>query len=604
MNALLALLAAALTIVYPGPGAQLPAVSRSFVFGASPPGSRVVVNGVAAHSAADGGWIAYVPLVPGDFTLDVSAEGDRVWYLQRHIHVAAPLRTDPPAPARFDGALAAQPYENLVVRVGDVVRLQVKGSTGASVSATVGDEGPVQLTETGLNGARGVYEGRLRIRPSASSQPLAVTYSLRTANGAAVSARARGRVTVDASAQPMVGTIALTRTADGERPYGVVMRTPGNDWFLFPPAGTPFAIDGMDGNFFRVDAGAGVFGYIYKDNLHIEPPGTLSPSAVLNGIESADFPTESVVELHLSSRVPFTLAESSAVTGLKLALSFTDAGPGAISGSGAAEGISSITRTVAPAGALGLLIALRQHSIWGYRASWAGNDLDISIKKPPHMDAAPRPALHGLLVVVDPGHSPDSGAIGPLGTQERVVNLVIARRLAYHLGLFGARTILTRNDESGRGLYDRTLTATAANADVLISVHNNAWPDGTDPATQLGYSVYYYHAESLDLAKAIRRAYARDTQLPDAGLFREDLALARPTEQPSVLTESAFITWPDEEQLLLSPSFVDRLGATLADGLERWAESRRALEAEGADASRSAFSPRHQRRCLRRGRGG
>ena len=113
---------------------------------------------------------------------------------------------------------------------------------------------------------------------------------------------------------------------------------------------------------------------------------------------------------------------------------------------------------------------------------------------------------------------------------------------------------------------------------MLISVHNNAWPDGTDPATQLGYSVYYYHAESLDLAKAIHSAYAGDTQLPDAGLFREDFALVRPTEQPSVLTESAFITWPDEEQLLLSPSFVDRLGATLADGLERWAESRRALD--------------------------
>ncbi|HLJ84980.1 MAG TPA: N-acetylmuramoyl-L-alanine amidase [Candidatus Eremiobacteraceae bacterium] len=578
MNALLALLAAALTIVYPGPGAQLPAVSRSFVFGASPPGSHVVVNGTAAHSASDGGWIAYVPLVPGDFTLNVSAEGDRMWYLQRRIHVAAPLRTDPPAPARFDGALSPQPYANLVVRVGDVVRLQVKGSTGASASATVGDEGPVQLTETELNGARGVYEGQLRVRPSTRSQPLPVTYTLRSANGAAISARARGRVTVDASAQPAVGSVALTRTADGQRPYGVVMRSPGNDWFLFPPAGTPFAIEGKDGNFFRVEAGGGVSGYIYKDNLRIEPPDTPSPSAALNGIETSDFPTESVVEVHLSSRVPFTLAESSAATALKLALFSTDAGTGALTISGAAEGISSITRMAAPAGALGLRIALRQHSIWGYHVSWAGNDLEISIKKPPHMDAAPRPALRGLLVVVDPGHSPDAGAVGPLGTQERVVNLEIARRLAYHLGLFGARTLLTRTDESGPGLYDRTLTATAANADVLISVHNNAWPDGTDPATQLGYSVYYYHAESLDLARAIHAAYARETQLPDAGLFREDFALVRPTEQPSVLTESAFITWPDEEQLLLSPPFIDRLGATLADGLERWAEARRALE--------------------------
>jgi N-acetylmuramoyl-L-alanine amidase len=578
VNALIALFAAALTIVYPGPGAQLPAVSRSFVFGASPPGSHVTVNGTAAHSSADGAWIAYVPLSPGDFTLDVSAVGDRDWYLQRRIHVDAPLRTNPPAPARIDGALAAQPFENLVVRAGDIVRLQVKGSTGASVTATVGDEGRVHLTETELNGAGGVYEGELRVRPSASAGPHRVTYTLLARNGTAISANSRGLVTVDDSAQPAVGSVVLTRTSDGERPYGVVMRSPGNDWFLFPPAGTPFAIDGRDGNFYRVDTGAGVFGYIYKDNLQIEPVGTPQPSAIVSGVESADFPRESLVEVHLSSRVPFTLAESSAVIGLKLTLFSTNAGTAPIAVPAAGAGVSAITNMEAPTGALSLLIALRQHSIWGYHVYWAGNDLDISIKKPPHMDAVPRPALRGLLVVVDPGHSPDSGAIGPLGTQERVVNLEIARRLAYHLERFGARALLTRYDESGRGLYDRTLTATDANADVLISVHNNAWPDGTDPATQLGYSVYYYHAESLDLAKAIHAAYARDTQLPDAGLFREDFALVRPTEQPSVLTESAFITWPDEEQLLLSPSFVDRLGAALADGLERWAESRRALD--------------------------
>jgi N-acetylmuramoyl-L-alanine amidase len=578
VNALLALFAAALTIVYPGPGAHLPAVSHSFVFGASPPGSHVTVNGIAAHSAADGAWIAFVPVTPGDFTFDVSAEGARTWELQRRINVIAPLHTNPPEPARFDGALTPQPFEDLVVRVGDVVRLQVKGSTGARVTAQVGDAGRVQLTETELNGARGVYDGVLQVRPSASTSPLRVTYALRSTDGASISIDARGRVTVDESAEPRLGSVVLRRTADGERPYGVVMRSPGNDWFLFPPEGTPFTVDGRDGNFYRVNTGAGVYGYIYKDNLHIEPMGEPQPNAIVSGIETADFPTQTLVEVHLSSRVPFTLSESSAVTGLKLALFSTIAGTAPISVAGTGSGIPAVSQTAAPDGALGLLIALHQHAIWGYHAYWSGNDLDIAIKKPPHMDDAPSPALRGLLVVIDPGHSPDTGAIGPLGTQERVVNLAIARRLASHLELLGARTLLTRNDESGRGLYDRTLTATNANADVLISVHNNAWPDGTDPATQLGYSVYYYRAESLDLAKAIHAAYARDTQLPDAGIFREDFALARPTEQPSVLTESAFITWPDEEQLLLSPSFVDRIGATLADGLERWAESRRALE--------------------------
>ncbi|MBV8164602.1 MAG: N-acetylmuramoyl-L-alanine amidase, partial [Candidatus Eremiobacteraeota bacterium] len=115
-------------------------------------------------------------------------------------------------------------------------------------------------------------------------------------------------------------------------------------------------------------------------------------------------------------------------------------------------------------------------------------------------------------------------------------------------------------------------------ADVLVSVHNNALPDGVDPFTHHGFSVYYYQPQSLELARAIHSAYARDTSLPDYGLYYDNLALVRPTEEPAVLTESAFIMWPPEEMELRSPAFQDRLGATIADGIDRWANSMRARE--------------------------
>src|SRR4029077_11374567 len=119
----------------------------------------------------------------------------------------------------------------------------------------------------------------------------------------------------------------------------------------------------------------------------------------------------------------------------------------------------------------------------------------------------------------DPGHAPDSGAVGPLGTVERDVNLAIAKRLVAHLQALGARTLLTRDDAIGIGLYDRVGLAARAGADVLISVHNNAWPDGVDPATHHGYSVYYYRTQSRDLARAVRSSYARDSGLPDEGMY-------------------------------------------------------------------------------------
>src|SRR5579863_392801 len=68
--------AGALTIVYPSVDAQIPAVASSFTFGASPPGSTVTVNGVAATTTPDGAWIAYVPFAPGTFVLHVRARSD------------------------------------------------------------------------------------------------------------------------------------------------------------------------------------------------------------------------------------------------------------------------------------------------------------------------------------------------------------------------------------------------------------------------------------------------------------------------------------------------------------------------------------------------
>ena len=99
-----------------------------------------------------------------------------------------------------------------------------------------------------------------------------------------------------------------------------------------------------------------------------------------------------------------------------------------------------------------------------------------------------------------------------------------------------------------------------------------------DPFTHHGFSVYYYQQQSLELARDIHDAYRRDTALPDYGLYYDNLALARPTEEPAVLTESAFIMWPPEEILLRSASYQDHLAATLADGLGRWAAEMRSIE--------------------------
>lgn len=588
-----------LRIAYPADGAHLPYVTKSFVFGQAPPGAAVSVNGAPAAVAPSGGWIAFVPFAAGKFTLHVTASArGAASSADSSVSVAAPPHSLPPTPARVDADVPAAPDADVAVEPGDNVRLSVKASAGARVSATfAGITGAVPLLETtasalspddqarvlggvqaGGDSIAGIYEGEVRIPLSAADTKAQVTYSIVAPDGSTVAATSKGAISVQPISARRVGLIVLAdRSKDIDaRPYGIVESSPDGGWLFFPPAGTPFAVTGSDGDYDRVALGSSQQGWINKRSLVLESAGRPMPSADVQDVGIRDGPRATTVRVHLTARVPYRVDESPSGPSLRVRFYNATAGTDYIAYGQDKAPIRSIRWDQLPGAIAALDIDLRQRTLWGYHAGWDGDDLLLTIKKPPHLAAAPAPALRGLLVVVDPGHSPDTGAIGPLGTQERDVNLAIAKRLAAHLQSLGARAVLTRYANVPVGLYDRTNLAAKLNADILISVHNNALPDGSNPFNHHGFSVYYYQPHSLELARFIHASYARRTQLVDYGLYYDNLALARPTEEPAVLTESAFIMWPPEEMLLRDPAFRDRLGSTIAAGIENWAEAMRA----------------------------
>jgi N-acetylmuramoyl-L-alanine amidase len=590
-----------LNIVYPGEDDKLPYLTKSFIFGSTAPGSTVTVNGASALVASSGGWIAYVPFAPGEFRLHVvSSNGGATASMDRIVSVGSPLRTLAASPARVDSTVSPAPVENLSLNPGDTVDLFIKASTNAHVTASFdGGVTKIPLVETyapslnppeserilgavaGGEQVGGLYEGEFRL-PSAPAT-LSVQYAVTASDGSVAKATAKGVITVLPLGWFRVGRIVLAdRKKDIDaRPYGIVESEPDGDWLFYPPEHTPFEITGSVGNYYRVALGANQQGWIVKKSIELEPLGTPRPRASVQGVVVQDGARAGTVIVHLSGRVPYWVSESVDTPGLRIRL-FGAAASGDFVRYGADRSNVAEVRWDQLAGEVATLeIGLRLHTMWGYHCEWDGNDLKLVIKKPPHFKPSPAFALSGLVVVIDPGHSPDSGSIGPLGTQERDVNLAIAKRLAVHLKNIGARAILTRTANVPVGLYDRTDLAERVGADILISVHNNALPDGVDPFTHHGFSVYYYQPQSLGLARAIHDAYRRDTPLPDYGLYLDNLALTRPTEEPAVLTESAFIMWPPEEIDLLSPAFQEKLAATLTDGINRWAGAMRNQELKG-----------------------
>ncbi|MDE2238064.1 MAG: N-acetylmuramoyl-L-alanine amidase, partial [Elusimicrobia bacterium] len=205
--------------------------------------------------------------------------------------------------------------------------------------------------------------------------------------------------------------------------------------------------------------------------------------------------------------------------------------------------------------------------------SFEGDALRLELRRPPHVAARGSP-LAGIRVFLDPGHMPSApGAIGPLGVKEMDVNYAIARQAAELLRREGAIALLSRsNPDDEVSLVERPRLALEQKADVLVSIHNNFLSPEADPfhGQPHGYSVFYYYPHSLRLAQDIYAAYQRDVPLPGEDLRFGDLLVCRLSAMPAVLTESAYLSYPRQERLLLKPDFRETIARAVVDGLRAY----------------------------------
>jgi N-acetylmuramoyl-L-alanine amidase len=227
--------------------------------------------------------------------------------------------------------------------------------------------------------------------------------------------------------------------------------------------------------------------------------------------------------------------------------------------------------------------------VWGYRARWSRNDLLFEVRRPPRASTAN--PLRGRVIALDPGHPP-LGATGPTGLRESDANLAVALRLRTLLQAAGARVVMTRTADTAIDLWARIATADTSAAELLVSIHNNALPDGVNPFTNNGTSVFYNQPRSLPLALQVQRSLVRRLKLPDLGIGRADLAMVRATWMPSVLCEGMFLILPDQEARLRSPQGQQLYARGVLEGIQSFLRDRvRSQAAEGVGRSRARASP-------------
>lgn len=221
-----------------------------------------------------------------------------------------------------------------------------------------------------------------------------------------------------------------------------------------------------------------------------------------------------------------------------------------------------------------------------------------------------------IIIALDPGHGgEDPGAIGPTGTQEKNVVLSIALKLRDKINNMQfkdnpMRAFLTRDGDFFVPLGTRVKKAQQVQADLFISIHADAFTNpeargasvfalsekgassagakwladkentsdkiggvnikAKDASTQkvlLDMSTTAQVRDSLQFGGAVLKHVKSIVKVHKGQVEQAGFAVLKAPDIPSVLVETAFISNPEEERLLKSPSFQEEIADALLKGI-------------------------------------
>lgn len=214
-------------------------------------------------------------------------------------------------------------------------------------------------------------------------------------------------------------------------------------------------------------------------------------------------------------------------------------------------------------------------------------------------------------IVIDPGHGGHDPGTLHGGLSEADIVLDVAQRVAKLLRKDkGLSVLLTRTDDRFVPLSERTAFANANGADLFLSIHVNAAPTpdakgvetyvldfadtlsasavaarenaasgqtmGELPDAIKQIALHSKLAESRTFARLVQRQVlgsVRQAQptIKDLGVKQAPFLVLIGAAMPSVLSEIAFLTNPDESALLAKPAYRQRVAQGLADGIRAYA---------------------------------
>lgn len=238
-----------------------------------------------------------------------------------------------------------------------------------------------------------------------------------------------------------------------------------------------------------------------------------------------------------------------------------------------------------------------------------------SLSEEPLKDAEKMQLKRMVTIVVDPGHGgEDSGAIGARGSKEKDVVLAIGKRLKAKIEQQpNMRVVMTRNADFFVPLGTRVQKARAVQADLLISIHADAfvqptargssvfvlsekgasstaarWLAKRENAADLigGVNIKKHDRQlasvlldlsttaqiknSMKLGNAVLNEMGGINRLHKGSVEQAAFAVLKAPDIPSILVETAFISNPEEEAKLNNDAHQENIANAILNGVKKY----------------------------------
>ena len=372
---------------------------------------------------------------------------------------------------------------------------------------------------------------------------------------------------------------SLPRVAEviGKRPFlnaSVGTDRLGGAKLGFLQPGVCVEIAGKQGDQYRIRLSSSMQGWLPEEFANLLPfdaplPRSLTGSITAKGDDSLD-----IVTVPLARRLPYVSDQEVGPNTIIVDIFGATSNTNWITQQLSARGIESVKWNQVASDQFRITVALKERQQWGYDIGYDyGSTLRIKIRRPPMLGSKDS-LFSGLTIAVDAGHGGDNnGALGATGALEKDVNLSIARHLQDTLVRRGARVIMTRSGDFEVGSADRIEKAISSGARILVSVHCNSVGETADPLLIQGTSTYYRYIGFRPLASTMydKMLELGLTQFGMTGGF--NFALNAPTQFPNVLVETAFLSNPEDEMLLIDDGFRCRIAQQIVKGLEEFVKT-------------------------------